>query len=123
MTRARQWATSAMVSLGAAAASMFGGCDIEGVTPNCSDAGECFTPPGNVNPGSTAGGAGGSNSGGTSGATAGNAGSGGAGATAASGGSAGIAGSSGNGGSGAGAGGGAGSNDGGPNDAAGADAT
>jgi len=120
MTRARQWATSAMVSLGAAGASMLGGCDIEGVTPNCSDAGECFTPPGSVNPGSTAGGAGGaggSNSGGTAG-NGGNAGTGGAGATGGNGGSAGMAGSGGNAGSGAGAGGAAGSNDGSPNDAA-----
>ena len=127
MTRARQWATSAMVSLGAAGASMLGACDIEGVTPNCSDAGECFTPPGSVNPGSTAGGTGGtggSNSGGTGGSTGGNggnAGIGGAGTTGGNGGSAGMSGSGGN--AGSGAGGAGGSNDGGPNDAAGTDAT
>jgi hypothetical protein len=120
-----------MVSLGAAAASMLGGCDIEGVTPNCSDAGECFTQPGNVDPGNTAGGTGGSNSGGTGGSTGGgggNAGAAGSSATGGNGGSAGTAGNGGSAGSGgnagsrAGAGGGAGSNDGGPNDAAGTDA-
>jgi len=132
MTRARQWATSAMVSLGAAGASMLGGCDIDGVTPNCSDAGECFTPPGTVNPDGTVGGTGGSNSGGTGGSTGGSggsAGTAGSGATGGIGGSAGTAGSGGNPGTGgragssAGAGGTAGSNDGGPNDAAAADAT
>jgi len=25
-------------------------CDIEGVTPNCSDGGECVTPPGDAYP-------------------------------------------------------------------------
>ena len=50
MIRARRGAR-AIRSLALASASLLVGCDIEGVTPNCSDAGECFTPPGSIDPG------------------------------------------------------------------------
>jgi hypothetical protein len=41
--------TSAIVSL-FVGASIIGACDIDGVTPICSDAGECFTQPGTTDP-------------------------------------------------------------------------
>jgi hypothetical protein len=50
--RARPSALSLLV-----VAALLGACEIEGVTPNCSDAGECFTPPGESNPGIGNGGA------------------------------------------------------------------
>jgi hypothetical protein len=98
---ARHWATAA-VSLVVAGASTVGGCDIDGITPKCSDAGECFTAPGTFGAGGSgnggeggeagAGGTGGSAGGNT---TGGNAGSGASGGNAGSAGSAGTAGSAG----------------------------
>jgi hypothetical protein len=129
MTCARHWATSA-VSLVVAGASMFSACDIDGVTPKCSDAGECLTPPGSVDPGGSggagSGGEAGSSTGGSGGATGGTGGSGGsAGSTAGAGGSGGsTAGAAGNAAGGtAGSGGAAGSRDSGGADVNPSDAT
>jgi hypothetical protein len=67
MKRPRQRATSLIV----AGTFLLGACDIDGVTPNCSDAGECATPPGTSDPAGGTGNAGGTSSGGSGRSTAG----------------------------------------------------
>jgi len=112
MSRQGRRATVANIaSLIVAGASVLPACDIEGVTPKCSDGGECLTPPGTSDPstggtgatgggGGTTGGTGGvGGDGGASGGTGGTGGAGGTG-TGATGGTAGSAGSGGRGGAG-----------------------
>ena len=102
MRRAGRRATVAnLASLIVAGASLLPACDIEGVTPKCSNAGECLTPPGTSEPTTGAGGA----TGGTGGETGGSAGT--PGGTGATGGAGGATGGSGGTGGGGGAGGGA----------------